>query len=229
MLHFQQRDFTQTEKQFLQKETSRWKAMGVLKEVEYSPRFQLNPIHVIPKGDPKKPRGFRVIVNNSYPKGISVNDIIPDFCKKCTLLTFEDIVQWVMKLGPGGYVAAMDLSEAWKQFRILPSDTWMSAWVFEGRIFIETSLPFGFGAAVKIFTWIDKSILWIFLKRVKEKGVVDLRKENSKIVIFYIDDLSVGTKSKKACARLFEELVSTCTELGLKFNPKKTNLLLNIQ
>ena len=82
--------------------------------VKWHPALHLSPVHIIPKGDPKNPRGVRLIVNNSYPEGISVNDIIPDSQKKCHLDSFQNIVSWVMSLGPDGWVAARAVKPAQK-------------------------------------------------------------------------------------------------------------------
>ena len=49
--------------------------------------LHLNPVYVIPKGDPANPRGWRLIVNNSFPSGTSVNR----YFKKSTLPTFANV------------------------------------------------------------------------------------------------------------------------------------------
>ena len=205
----------------IRKLVDRWLIKGIISEVKNPVGLHLNPVYVIPKGDPANPRGWRLIVNNSFPSGTSVNDVIPRYFKKCTLPTFANVVNWVQNLGPEGYVAVLDLADAWKQARIHPKDRWMLAWSYDGRFFIENALPFGFGPAVRIFTWLDACISWIFYTNLRCRFPAEANMES---LILYIDDFSIGAKSKSLCHAKLECMIRTCLQLGLELNPRKTQM-----
>ena len=55
----------------LRKQVKVWLEKGYITEAKSRTGIHLNPVHIIPKGDPKNPRGWRTIVNNSWP----INDV----------------------------------------------------------------------------------------------------------------------------------------------------------
>ena len=60
---------------------------------------------------------FRLIHHLSYPKGLSINDSIPDDCSSVQYATINDAVKILQRLGPGSYLEKTDIKSA---FRIIP-------------------------------------------------------------------------------------------------------------
>ena len=55
---FQQRNNTQYEVQAIEAQLRNWLVAGVIAEVMDKSQVHVQPIHVIAKGDPQKPRGM---------------------------------------------------------------------------------------------------------------------------------------------------------------------------
>lgn len=147
-----------------------------------------------------------------------MNDVIPDFMKRCSLPTFQSVVQWFLELGQSGYVAIMDLSNAWKQIRTDPADIWMLGWYFKGRYFVDVAASFGLAHVVRIFTILDECVEYGFRNRIP----VGIKQSiNHRSIMSYIDDYAVGARSKEHAAVLFKTLQDLCVGLGLQFNPVK--------
>ena len=219
--NYKQRNFTQYERNEIAQTIIKWLQMGVVYEVENPMHVHLQPIYAIPKGSRAQPRGCRLIVHNSYPGGTSVNDLIPECFKKCSLPTFQQVVEWMKELGTQGWIAVMDLESAWKQIRTHPEDIWLLGWYFEGRYFVDVSASFGLAHVVRNFTIIDEGIHFGFLKNIPEelKQRLQCRK-----FMAYVDDFAVGAKSKSDCEKLLHILQQLCGKLGLAFNPDKNQL-----
>ena len=106
-----------------------------------------HPAYVIPK----RGGGFRPILNLSWPSKNSVNDGVPYIFRTCVLPSCRDVMDLVFAVGSSGYVAALDLKDAWKQFHILPEHRRFFGWSWRGTKVVETRFPFGWCEAVRNF------------------------------------------------------------------------------
>ena len=75
------------------------------------PVFRTSPVGIVPK---KVPNEFRLIHNLSSPKGLSINDSIPDDCSSVQYATINDAVKILQRLGPGSYLAKTDIKSAFR-------------------------------------------------------------------------------------------------------------------
>ena len=196
------------------------KTVQTLEEVAPNTIKHLNPIHAIPKGNPEAPRGWRIIVNNSWPPATSVNDLIPDYFKRCELPTFQQVLQWLMALGSKAFVAAIDLTQAWKQLRIAPEDRWMLCWQYNGKFYQEKGLPFGLAIAVRLFTIFNKG--YAHAVKTSLPATIPEDQLGTPIAIHYIDDITMGARSEVATAALLQHYLRRSEELGLRINAEKT-------
>ena len=101
---------------------------------------QISKFGVIPKGTPGK---WRLIVDLSVPEEFSVNDGVDT--STCSLQYFkvEDATREVAKQGYGAWMAKIDLQHAYRNVPIHPDDRWLLGMQWEGKIFVDTAVPFG--------------------------------------------------------------------------------------
>ena len=71
----------------------------------------------------------------------------------CSLqyVSIEDIVNKIEKMGRGALLAKVDLKEAYRMVSVHPQDRPLLGVEWEGRVYVNTALPFGLWSAPKIF------------------------------------------------------------------------------
>ena len=84
--------------------------------------------------------------------GISVNGCTPRDCfggepRKMHLLSFADLCELIRKADRGCYLYATDVVRAYRQLPLDPGDWPLACFQFEGRYYIDVSLPFGLRSA----------------------------------------------------------------------------------
>ena len=217
---FKDPPFTPEQKAVLAAKVKEWATSRFIRPPLPRESLHINPIHLIPKGDPRNPRGWRIIVNSSYPEGASVNDMIPGIFKTCSLPTFAEIGKWIYDLGSDGFVGAVDFKDAWKQVAVALTDQSFNAWCFDGDIWVETRMPFGWSQAVKVFTWLDAAIEHICMQQLDASLKRHLVR--GKAFYPYIDDFIFGATNRYACFRIMEILNRVLAELNIKVKHAKT-------
>ena len=181
---------------------------GKTRFVRSSEKVVLNPLNT----GPKKDGSFRPILNLSHPDEFSVNSETPREFKTCSLISFEQVAEWILGLGKGCFIAALDLKSAWRQFPIDLNAQRLMGSCWEGLTLTDTALPFGWCESVRIFTEIDAVIAFVLDCRLP----MDLRVQISRWwLIAYIDDFSFGAPSSVLCARLLQFVIQTFDFLGL--------------
>ena len=81
------------------KEIKAGRAVGPFRAPPF-PNFRTLPIGIVPK---KAPNEFRLIHHLSYPKGLSVNDSIPEECSSIHHAA-SDAIHILKKLGAGCFL-----------------------------------------------------------------------------------------------------------------------------
>ena len=104
--------------------------------------------------------------------------------------------------------------EAWERgYRnvpVSPEDRFLLEMCWEGKVYVDTALPFGLRSAPLIFTALAEALLWIM----RQKGATNT--DN------YIDDfVTVGAPDSQECERNTTIMHETCEEVGLPTEPKK--------
>ena len=102
--------------------------------------IQVSKFGVIPKGTSGK---WRLILDLSAPEGSSINDEVST--KLCSLhyVKVEDAAREVMNQGYNAWMAKIDVSQAYRNVPIHPDDRWLLGMQWEGKVFIDTTMPFG--------------------------------------------------------------------------------------
>ena len=137
------------------------------------PHIQINRVGVIPKKTPGK---WRLITDLSFPYGKSVNDGINPDITSLTYIRVDDVAQQVITLGRGAMIAKTDIEAAYRLLPIHNDDKHLLGMLWEGRVYIDTALPFGLRSAPLIFTALADGLEWVL----KQRGV--------SYVAHYLDD-----------------------------------------
>ena len=91
----------------IKKELSRGHTSGPFPEPPFRP-FHCSPLGAVPKKD----GSYRIILDLSSPRGSSVNDGISREAFSVKYTSFDDAVSLVRSLGPGAFMAKLDIKHA---------------------------------------------------------------------------------------------------------------------
>ena len=123
------------------------------------PLAQVNRFGVIPKSH--QPHKWRLIVDLSYPRGNSVNDGVPKDLCSMVYVTIDDAISKILELGPEALLAKIDIKSAFRLIPVHPADRHLLAMEWEGKVLIDTCLPFGLRSAPKLFNIMADLLAWI--------------------------------------------------------------------
>ncbi len=162
---------------------------------------------VIPKGNTGK---WRLIVDLSAPEGRSVNDAIrPEWCS-LSYCGVEDAAKEIKIQGQDSVLTKIDIKSAYRVVPVHPEDRWLLGMKWDGKLFVDTTLPFGLRSAPKIFTAIADAAEWI----VRQAGV--------RFIIHYLDDfLTIGTAGTDEGKQGLVILLGVFRRLGLPVAEEK--------
>ena len=161
-----------------------------------------SPFGVIPKKS--KPGKWRLIVDLSAPAGHSVNDGIEKELSSLHYISIDDVVACIIRLGKDAMLAKIDVKQAYRIVPVNPSDRNLLGMLWEGRVFVDTRLPFGLRSTPLIFTALADVLQWV----IERKGV--------RFIFHYIDDfITVGTPGSVECATNMEKISQACQETGV--------------
>ncbi len=146
----------------------------------------------------------------SAPECHSVNDGIDKDLSSVRYTSLVDVVSRVQELWEGALLAKADVKAAYRNVPVHPRDRWLLGMRWEGKTFVDGTLPFGLRSAPLLFTALGDAIEWI----ATERGAVWLR--------HYIDDfVAVGRRGTDECRRTMEVFKETCLRLGMPLDPNK--------
>ena len=150
-------------------------------------------------------------MNLSAPDGFSVNDGINKELASVSYTSVDDIVTTILQLGRGALLAKMDIKQAYRNVPVHPEDRLLLGMLWEGKVYVDTALPFGLRSAPLIFTVLATALIWIM----KQKGVTNA-------ISYVIDDfLTAGAPDSPECQKNADMMRETCEEVGLPTEPKK--------
>ena len=161
---------------------------------------------------PKRGQGnqWRLILDLSHPTGRSVNDGISRELSSLSYASVDQAVERILELGPGTLLAKCDIKQAYRNVPVHPEDRFLLGMEFEGRTYVDTTLPFGLRSAPKLFTALAEALEWC----VKRKGLEWLLK--------YIDDfLIMGRRNTDECSGNLRTFIACCSWLGLPLKEEK--------
>ena len=138
------------------------------------------------------------------PHGVSVNDGID---KQLSLLSYariDDAARRVLQTGTGTLLAKLDLQSAYRVIPVHGNDRHLLGVRWNGRVCLDTALPFGLRSAPKIFSAVADALLWAMYGA----GVSS--------ALHYLDDfLFFGEPGTEECAKNLGLALATCRSLGV--------------
>ena len=183
---------------YLDEERSLGRVIGPL-DIEAFPTVQCSPIGLIPKGSSGK---WRLIVDLSSPEGNSVNDgIDPTLCS-LEYVTVDVVAKMVVRLGRGACLSKVDIRSAYRTIPVHPDDRFLLGMCWEGRLFVDTVLPFGLRSAPKIFTAVADAVEWI----ARANGVENLFHYLDDFVLVSEPSAHAGQQQLCTLRRVFDTL-----------------------
>ena len=114
-----------------------------------APKVHINRFGAIPKGH--QPGKWRLITDLSYPEGSSVNDAIDPALCSLAYITVEQVAAKALSLGKGALVAKINIKSAYRLVTVHLDDRKWLGMHWDGKIYIDSKLPFGLRSAPKIF------------------------------------------------------------------------------
>ncbi len=157
-----------------------------------------------------QPGQWRLIQDLSHPPGHSINDgIDKDLCS-LVYVTVDIAIEQITKLGQGSRLAKIDIQHAYHIIPIHPQDRPLIGMQFEGRVFLDTTLPFGLRSAPKIFTAVADALEWV------------LRDQGDRWIMHYLDDyLTIGSPESEECQHNMAVMSECCRRLGVPLKLEK--------
>ena len=174
-----------------------------------------NKLHTSPMMTRAKPDGSRrLIVDLSWPQGASVNSSIPDDTfdnVNCKLKypTLDTIVEAISKIGKNALLYKVDLKRAYRNLRSDPRDFSVLGLSWQGRQYVDVSVPFGLKTGASACQMVTDSIS-------------HLMKESGYWTCAYLDDI-VGVSPPSSANSAFLSLNNLITSLGLPINHDKVS------
>ena len=172
--------------------------------------FQFSPLMTRPKRDsPFR----RVIIDLSWPRGVSVNDAISsahyiDGPMTISLPTVDDMERAVVAAGRGAYLYKTDLSRGYRQLRIDPLDWPYLAFTYKSMSFMDICPPFGLRSSAMAMQRVSQAIVYLHGRRGFSSRA-------------YIDDFGGVEPKRDTASNALAQLQRIMDALGVKQAPAK--------
>lgn len=170
--------------------------------------IQISRFGVIPKGS--QVEAWRLILDLSHPANHSVNDGIDRELCSLQYATVDQAIAHILQLGEGALLAKVDVKSAYRNIPVHREDRHLLGMMWDGNVYIDTTLPFGLRSAPKLFCAVAEALAWI------------LQKHGVAWSLHYIDDfLFAGSPLSPECKKNLEITISVCRWLGLPLKTRK--------
>ena len=182
---------------------------GPYDQPPYGDKTQISPFMTRDKSDSEK---RRVIIDLSWPQGASINhftrpNIYLNTAYKLQYPTVDHITAYLRELGPEALIYKVDLSRAFRQLPIDPSDYNLLCLKWGEKYYSDKFCPFGhrFGS-------LSCSRLSDFFRYIMYK--------NNHVIFSYVDDL-LGVGLNSTIHESFKELLQLLEDLGFPISKSK--------
>ena len=156
--------------EYIQKEMQAGNLVGPISShvLTNGQHLHVNRIGVVPKG--YNMGKWQVIIDFSFPRGLSVNDGINAQWCSLEYTTVDKIAMVVAQLGRGALLAKVDVKLAYQLVLVKLADRSLLGITWRGKYYVDTRLPFGLRSAPKIFNALADALEWCF----RRQGVMDV-------------------------------------------------------
>lgn len=171
--------------------------------------FKSSPLAIREKKHSGK---YRMLHNLSYPYDAhSVNHNISRQFTTVTYSSVKDAVAAINACQPTAYMAKTDLSEAYRQVPIHPSDYHLTGFSWNEKYYYDKCLPQGCSSSCQTFQRISNGLLWILKNKFGLSNIVNV-----------LDDFLFVGSSHKQCKDSLHTFITLANELGIPLAPNKT-------
>ena len=186
---------------YLQEECELGRVLGPF-DLEELPGVHISKFGVIPKSN--QVGKWRLILDLSSPEGASVNDGIQKELCSLQYVKVDEVVDTILKLGPGTELAKIDIQNAYRIVPVHPDDRSLLGMKWQGKLYVDTTLPFGLRLAPKIFNAVADAAQWI----IQEMG--------ARYLWHYLDDfITIGAAGEDECQFNCDLMSRACEILGI--------------
>ena len=175
-----------------------------------SPPFQpfyISPLGLIP---PNALNEWRLILNLSFPRGLSINDgIDPSLARVC----YEDldhVISIIQSIGPICYVAKSDLANAFHQLPLHRDCYKYMGFTFQGLYYFDRALVMSSSTSCATFEQLSSALQWILTCHF---GV--------RYISHILDDFIFLSSSEETCNQYQKKFEYLCTDLNLPVKTEK--------
>jgi len=147
----------------------------------------------------------------SYPKGLSVNDSIPEDCSSVHYPTISDAVNTLKNLGAGCYMAETNIKSA---FRIIPVhalDYQLLGIKWEDQYYFDRCLAMGLKSSCQTFDCLSSALEWVAKCTLRVSAVLHI-----------LDDFLFILPTREQCATDLKNFLNMCDFLGVPIVHEKT-------
>ena len=131
---------------------------GRLLAARDSSGVHISPLGLIPKsGDNTK---WRLIMDLSSPAGRSVNEGIDGAFCSLNYAALDQAVLFLQALGKNASLAKQDMKSAYQMVPVHKDDQPLLGLRWQGTVYTDSALPFGFWSPPKIFTAVADMLSW---------------------------------------------------------------------
>ena len=194
---------------YLQKEFDNKAIIGPFKTNPFDSGLKISPLNSLPKEDTSE---RRVILDLSYPVGISINDFISKeeyMGEKIDLVypKVDDFIQLIKQKGRGCLLFKKDLRRAFRQIKLCPLDYNLVSFTWKKHIFCDCVLSMGSRSATFCCQRLTNAITFIMFKI----GIS---------VLNYLDDLS-SAETRENAVFAYNTLGSILEKCGIEESKNK--------
>ena len=174
----------------------------------YLPKgIHISPIGLISKKN--RPGKWRMIVDLSASRGMSVNDGIDSELSSLSYSTIDQLAALVVSEGKGAFLVKADIQEAYRMVPVHAEDQHLLGVCWDGTVYIDRVLPFGLRSAPKLFSAVADALQWILHKKDIEKG------------LHYLDDFILVAGSRHRAVHQKEIILKSFEELKVHIEQSK--------
>lgn len=194
---------------YLQRECDAERIAGPFRKNPFSVPLIVSPLNTVPKDSVDE---RRVIVDLSWPSGLSVNDGISKDSYLGEIIdlhyaSVEQVCRMVLNTGLGAHIYKRDLRHAYRQIPVDPGDFQYLGYFWNNMLYFDTVLAMGQRNAAMACSRTTDAVMYIH----KEAGYSGTN---------YLDDL-IGVATAETSTSAYEHLGQTLYDLGLVENLNK--------
>ena len=202
-------EFPEAVENYIQIELKHGALIGPLKEIPFC-QAVISPLHSVPKSKHNTAQR-RIVLDLSFPPGASVNDGIPKESYLGEDVTLEypsvdklaEMLVDCVKKGGKPWMLKRDLSRAYRQLRVDPSDYKYLGFKWNGYYYFDVAPTFGLRTAAQMCQRSTDALAFIALKH------------HNLQIVNYVDDIALVAEDKQSAIEAGATIDKMITDSGL--------------